>query len=80
MSRRDRTITGAEVRRVVETGELVEDYPNDQRGRSCLLFAVCGGRPVHVVCAPKEEYLAVITAYIPDTDEWQADWKTRIRA
>jgi hypothetical protein len=35
------------------------------------------GRAVHVVCAPKEEYLAIITAYIPSMDRWQDDFLTR---
>ena len=34
-------------------------------------------RSVHVVCAPKEDYLAIITAYIPSADEWEADLRTR---
>jgi hypothetical protein len=34
-------------------------------------------RPVHVVCAPKEEYLAIITSYIPSLKKWEADYKTR---
>ena len=80
MSRHDRMIDRAEVRRVIEFGELIEDYPDDPRGPSCLLVALCQGRPIHVVCAPKEEYLAVITAYIPDDKEWQRDWKTRNRS
>ena len=35
------------------------------------------GRAIHVVCAPKEDYLAIITAYIPDKTEWAEDSKTR---
>jgi len=35
------------------------------------------GRPVHVVCAPKDDYLAIITAYIPSLDEWDATFKKR---
>jgi hypothetical protein len=34
-------------------------------------------RPVHVVCAPKEEYLAIITADMPSLEKWEADFKTR---
>jgi len=79
MSRRDRMISAAEVVHVVDYGEVIEDYPADARGHSCLLFAMCEGRPIHVVCAPKGDYLAVITAYVPEDDEWNADWKTRIR-
>lgn len=39
MSRPERMILSAEVRHAVETGELIEDYPDDVRGPSCLLLA-----------------------------------------
>lgn len=39
MSRLDRMITAAEVRSIVEHGEIIEDYPEDQRGHSCLTWA-----------------------------------------
>ena len=73
-------VSPAEVRQVVETGAIVEDYPEDPRGRSCLMLALCQGRPVHVVCSPKEDYLAIITAYIPDRGEWEDGWKVRDRS
>ena len=38
-----------------------------------------GQRALHVVCAPKENYLAVITAYIPDPQEWDKNFKIRRR-
>ncbi|HKZ93483.1 MAG TPA: DUF4258 domain-containing protein [Candidatus Bathyarchaeia archaeon] len=37
--------------------ELVEDYPDDPRGHSCLILGWVAGKPVHVVCAPHEEAL-----------------------
>jgi hypothetical protein len=39
------------------------DYPEDARGHSCLMLGAGeSGRPVHVVCAPKGDYLAIVTA------------------
>lgn len=78
MSRPDRMITPQEVERVVMAGELVEDYPHDSRGHSCLLFGFGDDdRAIHVVCSPKADYLAVITAYLPDTTQWTPDYKRR---
>lgn len=72
-------ISPEEVRRVVERGEVIEDYPENARGHSCLMLGRgTGDRPVHVVCSPKDEYLAVITAYLPDPDEWSSDFRRRI--
>jgi hypothetical protein len=48
------------------------------RGHSCLLLGSGDGdRPIHIVCSPKPDYLAVITAYIPQPDQWSADFKER---
>jgi hypothetical protein len=37
-------------------------------------------RPVHVVCAPKDDFLAVITAYLVDPAEWSSDFKQRSKS
>lgn len=78
MNAEDELISVEEVRQVVFNGEIIEDYPEDKRGHSCLMFAMPDTkRPVHIVCAPKEEYLAIITAYIPSLEKWQEDFKKR---
>jgi hypothetical protein len=79
MSRPDRMISTAEVEIVVKAGEVIEDYPEDARGHSCLMFGLGQNkRAIHVVCAPKDEYLAIITAYLPDPDQWTPDFRERL--
>jgi len=78
MSRSERMITTEDVMSVVSTGEIIEDYPDDKRGHSCLLIGQGdGGRTIHVLCAPKDEYLAILTAYLPIASEWSDDFKRR---
>jgi len=78
MDAEDELITTDEVRHVIFNGEIIEDYPDDKRGHSCLIFGFSHKkRPVHVVCTPKEDYLAIITAYIPTSEKWESDFKTR---
>ena len=77
MSRPDRMIGTREVREVITKGELIEDYPDDPRGHSCLLLGYVEDRPVHVVCSPKDDFLAIITAYVPDPDQWTRDYRKR---
>ena len=36
-------------------------------------------RAVHVICSPREEYLGIITAYVPILDKWENDFRTRRR-
>ena len=71
-------ITPSEVEKVVAIGTLVEDYPDDSRGHSCLLLGPGDqGRAIHVVCAPKEDYLAIVTAYLPDPTQWSSEFTRR---
>ena len=81
MSRPDRMISVQEVRHAVLRGEIVEDYPEDARGHSCLMLGTGeGGRKIHVVCAPRGDYLAIITAYVPESDEWDSGFRIRRRS
>ncbi len=78
MARPERLISPGDVRAVIDDGKLVEDYPDNSRGHSCLLLGLGkGNRAIHVVCAPKDDNLAIITAYIPDSKEWKNDFRTR---
>jgi hypothetical protein len=52
MSRPQRMISSNEVETVVAQGEVIEDYPNDPRGHSCLMLGFGeGGRVVRRVFA-----------------------------
>ncbi len=78
MNAPDRMISTHEVRKVIFQGRVIEDYPEDKRGHSCLILGQgIEDRPIHVVCAPKLDYLAVITAYLSSLNQWRSDWQTR---
>lgn len=78
MNQEKEIISTKEVREVIFTGEIIENYPEDTRGHSCLMFTKTStGRPLHVVCSPKENYLGIITVYVPSLDKWKPDFKNR---
>ena len=80
MNKPERLISRKEVEQVVFQGEIVEDYAEDSRGQSCLMLGKTNiDRFIHVVCAPKTDYLAIITAYPPNKEEWSSDFKKRKR-
>lgn len=80
MSRPERMISAEDVKRIIAEGEVVEDYPDDIRGHSCLMMGFDEeGRPIHLLCAPRDDYLVIITAYRPSRLEWDKDFKTRKR-
>lgn len=53
-------------------GEILEDYPDDPRGESCLVLGFGEvGVPIHVVCGKtKQGDLRIITVYIPMAPKW----------
>ncbi|MFW5685798.1 MAG: DUF4258 domain-containing protein [Spirochaetota bacterium] len=77
----DRMISTQDVRSVILAGEVIEKYPNDTRGHGCLMLGRCeNGWALHVVCGPKDEYLAVITAAIPTEGHWDPGFRRRKEA
>ena len=52
-------------------GEIIEDYPGDPRGASCLVLGFSRKRPIHVVCAMLPTgWARIITVYIPRLPKW----------
>lgn len=73
-----RHISVQEVREAIEDSEVIEDYPNDKYGPSCLLFGFTQSRrPLHVQCSyPSRSLVKIVTLYEPDPLQW-IDLKTR---
>jgi hypothetical protein len=70
----------AEIEQVIAQGELLEEYPDAPRGRSCLLLGYAGTRPVHVVLGWAGDgaatVLRIVTVYLPEPPRW-SDPRTR---
>ncbi len=76
---RERGIILKQVRCALLNGEIIEQYPNDYPFPSCLVLSFLDGKtPIHVcVGLGDDNKLWIITAYYPDTIEWEEDFKTR---
>ena len=69
-----------EVLQALETGEIIEEYPEDKPYPSCLILGrTAEGRPLHIVCAPvtAERKLVMITVYQPDPARWDLEFRRR---
>jgi hypothetical protein len=73
-----RHISVQELREAIFAGEIVEDYPQDKYGPSCLILGfTSGGRPLHVQCSyPVRPLVKIITLYEPDPGFW-VDFRVR---
>lgn len=74
-----RRISAEDIRHVLDTGTVIEQYPEGKPFPSRLIFGWAGERPLHVVAADDEaaEETIIITAYEPDTVRWGDDLRTR---
>jgi hypothetical protein len=56
----------------IENGTILEDYPDDKYGPSCLILGFTkAGRPIHIQCTSgSREIIKIITLYEPDEDLW----------
>jgi len=75
----ERGITRNEVKKTLLKGELIEEYPKDHPYPSGLFFYIDSGLPLHVVAAIDKdaEWCYIITAYRPDSEHFESDYKTR---
>jgi len=74
-----RQVRVQEIREAIANGQVIEDYPEDKYGASCL---VCGftkvQRPIHIQCSyPSRILIKVITVYEPDPQRWNGDFTQR---
>lgn len=76
-----RNIFLAEFAEAIENGIIIEDYPDDKYGPSCLILGFTGnGRAIHVQCTyAAREMLKIITLYEPDEELW-IDFRIRRQA
>ena len=70
-----RGITVQDLREAIANGEVIEDYPKDKFGPSCLIFGMTkSDRAIHVQCSdPSREMIKIITLYEPDPEQWVDD-------
>ena len=73
-----REISVQEIRDAITECEIIEDYPADKYGPSCLILGYTrAGRPLHIHCSyPSRPLIKIITLYEPQPTRW-IDFKTR---
>ena len=74
---RERGIRFSEVKQALLSGEIIEELPDDQPNPSILVFGYANGNPLHVAIGVDDALIWLITAYVPSSDIWEDDCKTR---
>ena len=67
-----RHISVQETREIFGDAEVIENYPEDKYGPSCLILGKTReGRSLHIQCSyPSRPLIKIITIYEPDPDLW----------
>jgi len=67
-----RHISVQEMREDIAKGEVIEEYPNDKYGPSCLILGfTLAGHPLHIHCSyPSRALVKIITLYRPNPQRW----------
>jgi hypothetical protein len=75
----ERRVSEENVRQVLESGEMIEDYSDEMPHPSGLISGKRGNRPLHIVVAEntRDGGLVVITVYEPDPSQWKPGFRNR---
>lgn len=76
MERMNDNLLISEVEEAIIGGSVLETYPNDKRGGSCLIVGFTkSGKPIHSVCGHSNDMLVIITVYIPTPPKFVNPWE-----
>lgn len=75
----ERSISKADVRQVLMSGEVIKEYPQDKPFPSQLILGWSGHRALHILIARdiKAQKLYIVTVYDPDVDQWEPDLRRK---
>ena len=74
--RQNDNLTVAEIEEALLAGRILEQYKDTGRGKSCLVVGFTeAGKPVHIVCGQRGDWLAVITVYIPRMPKFRTPYE-----
>ena len=69
-------LTISDVEEAILSGRILENYPEDKRGESCLVVGFSNsGIPVHIVCGERDDKMVIITVYIPKPPKFKTPYE-----
>jgi hypothetical protein len=69
-------LTISDIEESLICGRILEDYPDDLRGNSCLVVGFSyTGIPIHIICGERNDKLVIITVYIPKPPKFKTPYE-----
>ena len=74
-----RRIRVQEIREAIADGQIIENFPDDKYGPSCLILGFTAAqRPIHIQCShPTRPLIKIITLYEPAPQRWNDQFTQR---
>jgi len=66
----ERNVSTDDLIAVISSGEIIEEYPEDEPCPSVLIMGSINIVAYHTVIAVCTDHIRVITVYIPEEDKW----------
>ncbi len=74
----ERNISIDDIVNGINTGEIIKQYPDDKLLPSCLILgSSVKSEYIHIVVSCDTDFIYLITAYFPNPEIWEDDFKTR---
>jgi hypothetical protein len=74
--RQNDNLTIVEVNEALLGGRILEQYEDTGRGESCLVAGFTeSGKPIHIVCGRRGDWLVIITVYIPRPPKFKTPYE-----
>jgi len=72
----ERNISTDELLETIATGEVIEEYPDRKPCAAVLILGFISHTAYHVVAAFCQDTLVIVTAYLPEQEDW-VDFRKR---
>jgi hypothetical protein len=66
----ERNVSTDKLITIISSGEIIEEYPDDESCPSVLIMGYVDAVAYHTVIALCTDHIRVITVYIPEEDKW----------
>ncbi len=74
IERKSDDLAFCQIEEAILSGEILEQYPEDKRGESCLIVGFSGNIPIHIVCGKRGDNIVIITVYVPTPPKLVDPW------
>jgi hypothetical protein len=76
LERQNDNLSIFEIEQALIQGSILEQYSDTGRGESCLMVGFTKkGKPIHIVCGKRGDFMVVITVYIPSPPKFKTPFE-----